>query len=297
MMKQLFVLALGLWGLSSCSQGDNEPNSTKQRGDRVTLSLSAEISLDDSEARAIDYKLGTSSKGQLVPMPQFTDGQVVEVHTIIKSSTGAVSAETLKWEYEAKKKKLVLSRTNGHSITVSGFNNDNSVKWYISGLIGGTLNGTKVEFMGARVVKGVNGNAGDALGSMEIPYAFGWTELTIDADSQKDGSHSHKYAKVLPSTNVKFQPMGSMLAVKLGTNQSAGSYTFTPRGFTLSSDAWGDRGSFEMNTAIPATNPHTVLPTWKEAASIGICTTPLRVVKCLALSGTIERRQRLIMFG
>lgn len=244
-------------------------NGSTTGGETVTLSLSAEVSVDADEARALNHKLGANANGEVVPMPVFSDGELVDVHTILKSSTGTAVAKTLKWKYVASKKKLVLSQSDGHDITVSGFNNDSGVKWYISGLIGGDLAGTKVEFMGTRVVKGVDGNAGDALGSMSVPYAFGWTELTINTSSPKDGNNSHKYAEVPTSKNVKFKPMGSMLAVKLGTNQPAGSYTFTPKGFTISSNAWGDQGSFELNTTIPSTNPHTSLPTWKESSCAG----------------------------
>lgn len=263
----LFGLAGGL--LASCAQDSKEPNSSAElSAERVSFSLRAEVSVEDEGLRAIDHKLGANSNSQIVPMPQFVDKQEVEVHTILKSSTGTTAAKTLKWRYNATKKKLILNQDT-HDIEVEGFNNDNSTKWYISGLIGGVLNGTQVEFMGTRVVKGVDGNAGDALGSMEVPYAFGWTELTIDTSSPKDSNNSHKYAEVPTSKDVKFRPMGSMLAVKLGNNQSAGTYTFTPKGFMLTSSAWGDQGSFEMNTAIPATNPHTALPTWTEGSCAG----------------------------
>lgn len=263
-MKQLFALALALWGFSSCSQDSSDMNGSTTGGETVSIRLSAEVSVDAEEARALSHKLGTNAGGEVVPMPEFTDGQEVEVHTILKSSTGINAAKTLKWKYVAAKKKLVLSPADGHDIPVSGFNNDNGVKWYISGLIGGDLAGTRVEFMGTRVVKGVDGNAGDALGSMSVPYAFGWTELTINTSSPKDGNNSHKYAAVPASTDVKFKPMGSMLAVKLGTAQSAGAYTFTPTGFRIYSSAWLDQGTFELNTDIPSTNPHTSLPKWRE---------------------------------
>lgn len=278
MIKQWLALGLVIGVFASCAQERNEPNTVaKGEGEEVLVSLHAEVSLDDSasDLRAINYTLGTNAKGAVVPMPQFEDGQLVDVHTIIKSNrpgdTGV--AQTLKWRYSTAKKMLelgpIVKDSHGveyrNDIAVSGFNNNNGTKWYISGLIGGALSGTKVEFMGTRVVKGVLGNVGDALESMEVPYAFGWEELTIDTESDWDGdSQSYKHAKVPSSVNIKFQPLGSILAVKLGNNQSSGAYDFSPMGFTISSNAWGDQGSFELNTTIVSTNPHTVLPTWSE---------------------------------
>lgn len=266
--KQVFALALALWALSACSQdkSDTEVSATGG-GETITFGLSVEVSVDDAEARAINYKLGKKSNGEIVPMPEFTDGQEVDVHTIIKSNLSDVPAvaQTLKWRYDAKKKKLVL-KPNSHNIPIEHFNNDNSRKWYISGLIGGALNGTQVEFMGTRVVKGVDGNVGDALASMEVPYAFGWTELTITQKVKEENSTSYRYVLSPSSPQVKFQPLGSLLAVKLGTAQKAGPYTFTPRGFTISSNAWGDQGTFNLDTAIPSSAPQLTLPTWAEAA-------------------------------
>lgn len=270
-MKQtkmrLFVLALALWGLSSCSQDASDVQGSATGGETVTFRLDVEVSVDDEQARLIDHKLGRNAQGQLVPMPQFADKEEVKVHTILKSSTGIVAVKTLKWRYDAAKKKLVLKQTDGHDIEVSGFNNDNGTKWYISGLIDDAslfVSGTKVGFMGTRVLKGVDGNVGDALGSIAVPYAFGWTELTINTSSPKDNQASYKYAEVPASKNVKFQPLGSLIAVKIGTNQSAGDYTFTPKGFHLYSNAWSDYGSFELNTPIPASEPEKALPTWED---------------------------------
>lgn len=268
-IKLWFAFALSAGVLASCSQDGREPSvATDGGGETVTLSLSAEVSVEDPNLRAINYKLGKNSKDQLVPMPQFADKQEVEVHTIIKSSRGAQVVKTLKWRYDATKKKLVLTRDDGHSIEVSGFNNDNGVKWYISGLIGGVLipNTTRVAFAGERVLKGVEGNEGDIVGSLNVPYAFGWTELTINTSDARDNNESHKYGFVSSTANVKFTPLGSLIAYKLGNAQTSGRYTFTPSGFTVATNVWGDQGEFELSTDIPTTNSEKSLPLWTESS-------------------------------
>lgn len=271
MIKQWLMLGIAAGVFASCSQDTTEPNVSPETGETVTLGISAEVSVDTEGARALKHKLVENGNNQIVPMPEFADGEEVEVHTVIKSNrSGATpTIAALKWKYDAAKKKLVLS-SGSHDLTIANFNNDNSTKWYISGFIGGVLSGTQIEFMGTRVLKGFNGNAGEALGSMDIPYAFGWTELTIETDKGKTAnSNSYRFAKVDTDKNVKFQPMGTLLAVKLGNKQPAGAYTFTLKSFTLSSNAWYDQGTFELNTAIPATDPQKKLPEWKESTCAG----------------------------
>lgn len=267
-MKYWLALGLALGAFVSCRDDRSEPNDSAQGGgENVSFSLSAEVSVDDPSLRAIDYKLGNNANGELVPMPQFTDGQEVEVHTILKSSNGVAAAKTLKWRYNATKRKLVLDQNDGHNITVSGFNNDGGVKWYVSGLIGGTLidGTTRVTFAGERVLKGVDGNVGDAVSSLNVPYAFGWTELSIDTSTARDGDGSHKYAKIVPGTTVKFSPRGALIAYKLGNAQSSGNYTFTPTGFMVHSTAWGDDGEFYLDTPIPASDTQKAMPYWQHS--------------------------------
>lgn len=262
------MLGLILTLLASCKQDRNEPKPIEQgRSEAMTLSLNAEVSVDDSEIRATDYKLGKNTNGKTVPMPQFRDGQLIDVHTILKSSNNVSVAKTLKWRYDELSKKLILSSADGHNIEVANFNNDNGVKWYISGLIGGTLNtDTKtVAFEGTRELTGVEGSEGDFVGSLEVPYAFGWTELNIDTSSARDVEESHKVAQVSAGANLKFTPMGSLIAYKLG-NQQTGAYTFKPSGFSVSTNAFGDQGTFDLDTNLPGNNAQSVLPTWVEAS-------------------------------
>lgn len=263
----MFGLVAGI--LISCSQDKIEPSSTAYVSEEaISVSLNAEVSLDDPNLRAIDYRLGNNSSGELVPMPQFVDKQEVEVHTILKSSNGVAVAKTLKWRYDASKRKLVLKQNDGHSISVTGFNNDGGVRWYVSGLIGGTLidGTTRVVFAGERVLRSVDGNVGDLVGSLNVPYAFGWTELTIDASLARDADGSHKYAAVPQGVSVKFSPRGALVAYKLGNAQDSGSYTFSPKGFIVGTNTWGDQGEFELSTDIPTAHPEKAMPIWTESS-------------------------------
>lgn len=267
-IKQWLAWSLVLGAFVSCSQENSQPTSSSQmisEGETV-ISLDAEVSVDDPEMRAIDYRLGNNAKGQLVPMPTFTDKQVVPVHTILKSNKGAVVAQTVNWRYDLKTRKLVLRPNDGHSITVSNFNNDNSTKWYISGMIGGTLQAgtTQVNFQGTRSLRGVAGASGDVLGNLEVPYAFGWVELIIDKTKAKDSNNSYSSAKVPVNASIKFSPLGSLIAYTLG---NAHGYNFTPNGFVVRSNSWGDKGVFELNREIPSTNAASALPTWTEASA------------------------------
>lgn len=252
-MKQLFALALALWGFTSCSQESSDMNVSATGGDTVTLRLSAEVSVDNEEARAINYTLGNNAQGQLVPMPKFTDGQEVSVHTVLKSSSGTVVAKTLKWRYQLSQHKLVLKPEDGHFLDVVGFNNSAGTRWYVSGMIGGVLNGTEVSFSGTRRLHGTSGRVGDVVGSLEVPYAFGWTEVIIDtkmSGNTIDNNRSYKYGKVPASANLKFTPLGSLVAYKIGNQQTKGVYTFTPSGFVVNSNAFTDTGKFQLNTTL-----------------------------------------------
>lgn len=270
-MKQWLAFGLSLGLLASCSQDRSEPSPSVQGGgDTVTLSLSAEVSVDDSELRAINYTLGKNANGKVVPMPQFKDGELVDVHTVVKGSSFTIA--TLKWRYDAKSNKLVLQpkvkdasgkEYNNELRFITSFNNDGGTKWYISALIGGKLSVNRIRFEGTRVLNGVTRNEGEALGALNVPYALGWTELTIDTNSPKSGN-SYSLARIPESAKSKFVPLGSLIAYELGNQQVAGDYTFTPEGFTITSNAFGDQGEFIFNTS---GNTPSVLPEWNESVS------------------------------
>lgn len=253
------VLSSGL--LASCNKDSvQEPNSSSQSGASVTLSLNLEASVENEAMRSLAFQTGVNTLNQYVPIPKFTDGQLVPVHTIIKGSNGAYGIKTLNWKYSSAKGRLILeTRDSGNEFPISNFNND--AEWFVSGVIGGTLEGTKVKFDApTRTLKGLTDgqirSEGTDMGNLDIPYAFGWTKLSLHTLE----GNSFKVADASPAV---FQPRGAFIGYKLGNNQS-NNYTFSATGFTVTSDAFGDKGSFDLN----GTPTSGKLPVWTESDPI-----------------------------
>lgn len=263
-MKSLFTIfsSLFLLSLLSCSKEDNsEPTPSPQETYSISLDLSAELEI--SGTRSFQYQLGQNKNGEQVPMPTFTPGQKVLVHMILKSNKNAYGIASINWTYDAEKKRLVLKQSDaGNNIVVSGFNNDAGTRWYVSGLIGGSRVGstsTTFAFEGERELTGVQ-QIGDAISKLKVPYAFPWTEVTIETNKEQEASGSYKYGFVPLSAGVTFKPRGALIAYKLGNDLP---YGFKPTGFYTTSDAFVDQGVFDLNTEIVADG----LPAWSNKAN------------------------------
>lgn len=249
-----FVLVFTTGVFSSCHK-DTQPesNSPTRLGDSVTLHLSAEIGFEEEDTgdlKALSFKIEQVGSKK-IPRPQFPDGAEVDVHTIVRSSDGIAGVATLKWKCVSDGRKLVLkaSKESNKNITIANFNNDGGRRWYIAAMIGGTLraNSTEVDFSGTRELRGVSGNIGDNLGNLNIPYWTGWAELSINTSTDRDGYGSHAEAHVPQASNLRFKPLGSLIAFKLGNEQTGGNHTFTPTGFSVTSNAYTDNGIFKLN--------------------------------------------------
>lgn len=214
----------------------------------LTLTLAAEVSVNDDALRALTFELEKNSKNQLVPMPKLNDGDKVPVHTMLKSTDGASAIATVNWTYKAQTKQLVLKNGDaGNSFVVSNFHPDNPARWYVSGFIGGERNGTQISFEGERILSPAT-NAGDAIEGLKVPYSFGWAAVEINTESQVDAnnSHLHGFAQ-LPNQNLVFKPHGALIAYKLGNNLS---HDINMEQFIVSSDSYGDMTTFDMNTEL-----------------------------------------------
>lgn len=274
-LSKLWLVALLATGvLASCDKDRfQEPSSpAEKQGEVVTLSLSAEVSLEeevqtDDELKGLDFKVEQVGSKR-IPRPQITTA-TVPVHTILKNSTGTVTlAKTLNWEYRAKDRTLLLRQTSANSFMVTNFNNNNNVKWYIAGLFahGTTLNETNktVTLSGIRALRGVSGNVGEVVGNFSVPYWTGWMELKMETNRGTDAS-GFKYAT--PASPGILKPLGTLIRYRLGNKLKLGQtpHSFTPESFTVRSNSFSDKGTFDFAAStVPATNPQSALPKWTE---------------------------------
>ncbi|WP_235316929.1 hypothetical protein [Porphyromonas sp. COT-290 OH860] len=167
---------------------------------------------------------------------------------MIKGSNGAIAAKTVNWIYDAETKTLQLKHGyEGNEFPLSDFNHEGGRKWYVTGMIGGSLGSSDhtVIVSPTKDLKAVS-NLNDELGAYDIPYAFPWTELELHVAGEKEGN-SYKEAYVTPL--VTFRPQGAFIKYQLGNKQEdATKPSFTPSGFTVSSNDFGDQGKFTLNT-------------------------------------------------
>lgn len=271
-IKLWLVGALYVGIFTSCNKQERtETNMPEQgSGKTVILSLSAEIGFEENEGdlKALNFKIEDVG-GKKIPRPKFADGKEVEVHTLIRSNgIYATCVKTLKWTWVASERKLVLKTSTDPSqnISVPFFNNDGGRKWYIAGLLapGTTVDEMykTVSFSGIRELRGVSGSVGNDLSNLNIPYWFGWTELTLNTSTTRDSDGSYQEAHVPHTSTIKFKPLGSLIAFKFGNKLTAGSYTFSPTGFSVESNSFSNGGLFDFNMAIPSVNPQDALPIW-----------------------------------
>lgn len=247
-----------LGSFASCSKDQGSAPTIDPQGETTIISLNAEMSLDDDDLRALEYQMGTNAQGQQVPVPEFTDGQKVPVHTFIKSSFNERAIKTIEWTYVAKTKTLHLMYDDpGNDLgIVTNLNNMSGRKWYLSGMIGGQLNGTKVQLNGTKVLTESDGSLGCVAGKLDVPYYFPWTELTIEVSKGlKTGStSSYKYAHARAGEMKTFKPLGALIGYNLG-NAVSGSNSLTLENFHVSSNVFGDQGSFELNNTVTVPQP------------------------------------------
>ncbi len=265
MVRLLYFSWLILFALTACEQ-EQQPVPTPPQGERQQISLALSADLELGETRSFEYQLGQNKNGQQVPMPTFTPGQKVLVHMILKSDKNAYGIASIYWTYDAEKRRLVLKQSDeGNNIEVTGFTNDAGTRWYVSGLIGGSRvnpsdpTSATFAFEGERELTGVQ-QIGDAISKLKVPYAFPWTEVTIETNKEQEASGSYKYGFVPQSAGVTFKPRGALIAYKLGNDLP---YGFKPTGFYTTSDAFVDQGVFDLNTEIVADG----LPAWSNKAN------------------------------
>lgn len=259
-------VALITTALASCSKEQPQGSAGAGTiGDSITIALTLEAGIDSEDLRVWGHEL-KDKNNVLLPTNTLADGDIVQVHTAIKSSDGLFFAKTLPWKYYADSKLLKLEGEQAFislGTSEGQFTNDNNRRWYITGMIGGTLNESTGEVIMTprQELKGYNSSSTDKSLDLDIPYAFMWSELKIKILSTKP--YNHGGALVKP---VVFKPRGSVIGFSLG-NAIYGSDALQPISFSVSSRAYGDQGSFNLNGTNFGEGDR--LPAWRPQVSCG----------------------------
>lgn len=271
---RLMLLALGVGLLFSCKDKENqrEPSVELGSGGSSSVALDLEINLEGLKGLPLYLEQGNRNG---LPRPRLQDGDLVDVHTAICSNDGILAVKTLKWAYVASSRTLKLT-TNTENLEANSIHLDNegavfnnpSRRWYVSGIIGGKLEGKKITFEPTRTLTGVS-YIGDQV-KLEVPYAFPWVQLET---SKREFSTIVAHGKA--SHKVKFKPLGSAIGYKFGNELVKGIVSqmdtpaeekkFTMTGFQIWSSAYTDQGTFSF-----ANNPEsTPLPVWTGKGGAG----------------------------
>ncbi|MDO4708040.1 MAG: hypothetical protein Q4A61_06455 [Porphyromonadaceae bacterium] len=264
------VLAVGV--LFSCKDKDAEPK-VQGGGKTSTVALDLEINLEGG-TRGLPLYIVEGAKDML-PRPFLEDGDEVPVHTALCSSDGILEVKTLRWKYieDTQTLRLTTDTENLDANSISIVNEDNLFddpdrKWYVSGIIGGVMQGRKVYIEPTRELRGAN--VGDQV-NLEVPYAFPWMELkTSKREFTTLVAHAEGKDKVM------FKPLGSVIGYRFA-NEITKSFpsqqttpseekTFTMRGFQVWSSLYTDQGAFTFSTRPTV----STLPIW-HAEGEGTC--------------------------
>lgn len=239
-------------GLASCAkQSESELEERTQERVLFTLNLtglSATLEGNSDELRSL--VLEPNKDNRLIPTPKFQDGERVPVHTAIRNAKGdAYAVKTLEWIYDEKSKSLTLDRYDGHGFTVVGTQSGNYTRgetWYIAGVIGGKLIDGEVVFEDSkRSMSASEWKEGLEFSkdkNFEIPLAFDWIPVTINADLTIGTG----------SKVARFRPMGSILHVQLGNAMTEG--VLQPNEFIITSNAFATGGKFQLKPTGQATD-------------------------------------------
>lgn len=238
-LKWLLALVIMPAFLSACSDSKDDLSGPSGQESTIPLSLSIEVPVESEEdaLRSLSMKLDKRSDGKIIPRPAYTHGAKVPVITMLASNAGDYGYAVLNWTYNGRTRSLVLSPEDG-SISVPNFNNDGGRKWFIAGLI---ANGTaELSTNGTLTLKNVDyapgplkgGAIAEDLLALKVPYKFDWTEVTVDTTREKIGS-SYTYGIVPKTTSIKFKPIGSVIALRLGNQLITGNHSFELERFTL----------------------------------------------------------------
>ena len=223
-MKKLFYSFIAVFALlftgcadkdvvEAISNGDNQPG--------VTVSMSMEGDMGQTAAtRAIGYEtddntgfptpVGIFDKGTSEGK-EIADGSKVEVLLIFKSSDGTqpVTKVVTNWIY---KKGGNLTLLPSEKFEMAAGTDLSKGTWYVCGILGGEMlpGNNQVKFNGFSEGHTARNSAGEKLQwGANIPYIFGWRQLTTNAANKT----------IKAEKAVKFKQFGSIVRLKV-TNKT-----------------------------------------------------------------------------
>jgi hypothetical protein len=219
-MKKLFYSFIAVFALlftgcadkdvvEAISNGDNQPG--------VTVSMSMEGDMGQTAAtRAIGYEtddnngfptpVGIFDKGTSEGK-EIADGSKVDVLLIFKSSddTQPVTKVVTKWTY---KKGGNLTLLPSETFEMKSGTDLSKGTWYVCGILGGEMlpGNDQVKFNGFSEGHTARNSAGEKLQwGANIPYIFGWRQLTTNAANKT----------IKAEKAVKFKQFGSIVRLKV----------------------------------------------------------------------------------
>ena len=223
-MKKLFYSFIAVFALlftgcadkdvvEAISNGDNQPG--------VTVSMSMEGDMGQTAAtRAIGYEtddnngfptpVGIFDKGTSEGK-EIADGTKVDVLLIFKSSDGTqpVTKVVTNWIY---KKGGNLTLLPSEKFEMAAGTDLSKGTWYVCGILGGEMlpGNNQVKFNGFSEGHTARNSAGEKLQwGANIPYIFGWRQLTTNAANKT----------IKAEKAVKFKQFGSIVRLKV-TNKT-----------------------------------------------------------------------------
>jgi len=224
-MKKLFYSFIAVFALlftgcadkdvvEAISNGDNQPGVTvsmSMEGDMGQTAATRAIGYETDDIKGFPTPVGIFDKGTSEGK-EIADGSKVDVLLIFRSSDDSqpVTKVVTKWTY---KKGGNLTLLPSEKFEMASGTDLSKGTWYVCGILGGEMlpGNNQVKFNGFSEGHTARNSAGEKLQwGANIPYIFGWRQLTTNAANKT----------IKAEKDVKFKQFGSIVRLKVtnGTN-------------------------------------------------------------------------------
>ena len=224
-MKQLFYSFIAVFALlftgcadkdvvEAISNGDNQPGVTvsmSMEGDMGQTAATRAIGYETDDIKGFPTPVGIFDKGTSEGK-EIADGSKVDVLLIFRSSDDSqpVTKVVTKWTY---KKGGNLTLLPSEKFEMASGTDLSKGTWFVCGILGGEMlpGNNQVKFNGFSEGHTARNSAGEKLQwGANIPYIFGWRQLTTNAANKT----------IKAEKDVKFKQFGSIVRLKVtnGTN-------------------------------------------------------------------------------